>query len=361
MPLTGVAIYANGNIIIKEAQNLSTNSQDIEKDIIDKALIEAEKAGITLVSSNDDDSDDSNTITSDSTTNYTATSTTSSTSDSVYTDIDEENNIIPTEVIINGHTYDVTARIPNATTQEILPTASISCNYGSDNYRLDLKESSMSIYINGKKCNRDILISDIHDGFYYHDPISDKPIDIEDHMAKNDRYMTDFVLKIGGHTVGILDTNINTKYNGSTKYMYTNGQFIFCQQNYANTLNNDCTNFEDITGAIIAEESSAINNTDDPTSGTNSTNEVTIQSYVEKYYRENVGKTSIRGSIYSKNGNINISGNGKNFDVVGALITANGNLTINNVSHVNLHYDPDYVPFFQEQGILTTTIFESIF
>ena len=91
----------------------------------------------------------------------------------------------------------------------------------------------------------------------------------------------------------------------------------------------------------------------------NITKKVTIQAYVEKYYKENVGRTSIRGSLYSKNGSIDINGQGKNFNVIGALITANGDLNITNTSHVNLTYDPDYVPFFQDQGILTITIFES--
>ena len=370
MPLTGVAIYANGNIIIKEAQNLSTNSQDIEKDIIDKALEEAKDKGITLVSSisdSDDDTNDSNTITdSDSTTNYTATNTTSSTSDSVYTDIDEENNIIPTEVIINGHTYDVTSKIQNAKTQEDIDRNAIViyCNYDEHNYRVDLKEDSISVYRDGVKSNYDITINEMKSQRDIHKHDLNSKINICSEDIETGGYPNDRILKIDGHKIGVIDfvnsqENINQNYSGSVIYKHKNGQYILSEKDRQKRQQTEFTDLSVVTAESISL--TEYESTQDDTNNNNTTKEVTIQSYVEKYYKENVGKTSIRGSIYSKNGNINISGNGKNFDVVGALITANGDLTINNVSHVNLHYDPDYVPFFQEQGILTTTIFESIF
>ena len=71
-------------------------------------------------------------------------------------------------------------------------------------------------------------------------------------------------------------------------------------------------------------------------------------------------KTSIKGTLYSKNGNIIIDGGHNDFNVLGALIACNGKLDIS-AGHVNLTYDPNYVPFFSNIGIKTNVNFISSF
>lgn len=382
MPLTGVAIYANGNINVKEAKNLSTNSQDVERKLIDEALEEANKAGITLVSSDSDDDTDDSDSDSDtiSTSTTSTTSSTSSTNSSVYTNIDEETTLIPTEVIINGHTYDVTATIPNAITQRDTftdPNAIIiSYSFDGHNYNLELKQDSISVYKDGVKYPHDITTGDIQQrNYHYHEEQGHGEhnlncIKIND--VQTGGYPSDRLLQIDHHNIGILDIVIDS--NGNTgqmyssefgKYYHQNGTYIFSQYDYQGNLRTDsnCANFsvDTVTSISQTESTSTQDDTTNDTTNNTTQKEVTIQEYVEKYYKENVGRTSIRGSIYSKEGNININGQGKNFNVTGALITGNGNLSISNVLHVNLTYDPDYVPFFEDQGILTTTIFESTF
>ncbi len=352
MPLSGVAIYANGNITIKEAKNLSTNSKAIEEKLIDEALQKANEEGITLISSDDE---------SDENTQELSGELLALLNNGSNTDSNEE--VKPTEIVINGHTYDVTEKIQNYKIQEDTETVTISCDFNSDNYRLEIKDDCITVYINGTKYPEDIDINNIQTGSYKHDHDltlsnkSSKPIDIEDHIANpNDGYKQDFLLKIDGHRIGIIDKiGSDTTKPYSQAYKTTNGKFLFSIKDYnteehTEQSQTDCTNY-----LCSNTNSTEINST-------NSANkEVTIQEYVEKYYKENVGRTSIRGSIYSKTGDVTINGNGKKFNIRGAVIVADGNLSITNTSYVNLQYDPDYVPFFENQGILTTTIFESIF
>ena len=75
-------------------------------------------------------------------------------------------------------------------------------------------------------------------------------------------------------------------------------------------------------------------------------------------------KTSLRGTVYSK-GDININIGNTDFDILGALITTGengkGNLNIT-AAHINLTYDPNYVPFFKDaSGVKTNVKFLSSF
>ncbi|MCQ2736631.1 MAG: hypothetical protein MJ234_05445, partial [bacterium] len=71
--------------------------------------------------------------------------------------------------------------------------------------------------------------------------------------------------------------------------------------------------------------------------------------------------TSLKGTIYSAGGNININGGNSEFDILGAIIANDGNLFISDVGRIMLIYDPDYVPFFKDKGIITGKIFERLF
>ena len=349
MPLSGVAIYANGNITVKEAKNLSTNSKEIEEKLINEALEKANEEGITLISSEDESDENTQELSGE----LLALLNNGSNSDS-----NEE--VKPTEIVINGHTYDVTEKIQNYKIQEDNDANIITFTHDStnDEYKLLLEEDYFCVYKNNKKFGENIPISNIISR-NYHKTIDDITVDIEDYRATNDNYMTDCLLKIDGHKAGILDiaNSGNTAKNYHKKYMHKSGKFIFSNEDYytKNKPSTSQTEFSNFSYNTLSSIDTEINSTN------SDTKEVTIQEYVEKYYKENVGRTSIRGSIYSKKGNVNINGNGKKFNIKGAVIVANGNLSITNTSYVNLQYDPDYVPFFENQGILTTTIFESIF
>lgn len=69
----------------------------------------------------------------------------------------------------------------------------------------------------------------------------------------------------------------------------------------------------------------------------------------------------IKGSLFSKNGDINIETNEKKFDILGAIFTEKGNLSFNNTSRVRLLYDPDYVPLFRDRGVTTFSKFMACF
>ena len=69
--------------------------------------------------------------------------------------------------------------------------------------------------------------------------------------------------------------------------------------------------------------------------------------------------TSLRGTIYSKKG-IKINVGDSSFEILGALIAMDGGLDITG-KHVDLTYDPNYVPFFNDVGINTNVEFLSSF
>lgn len=102
-------------------------------------------------------------------------------------------------------------------------------------------------------------------------------------------------------------------------------------------------------------------------SGTNnsqsSVNNEQIESFMVTDIRAKVksAPTSLKGTIYSAGGNININGGNSEFDILGAIIANDGNLFISDVGRIMLIYDPDYVPFFKDKGIITGKIFERLF
>ncbi len=67
--------------------------------------------------------------------------------------------------------------------------------------------------------------------------------------------------------------------------------------------------------------------------------------------------TELKGTVYSASGNINIDGGGSRFDLRGAFITLSGNLIFKDILTATLLYDPDYVPFFNDKGIITSSVF----
>lgn len=69
----------------------------------------------------------------------------------------------------------------------------------------------------------------------------------------------------------------------------------------------------------------------------------------------------IKGSLFSKNGDIDIETNEKKFDILGAIFTEKGDLSFNNTSRVRLLYDPDYVPLFRDRGVTTFSKFMACF
>ncbi len=106
------------------------------------------------------------------------------------------------------------------------------------------------------------------------------------------------------------------------------------------------------------ENGSSSNNT----TLTDSENAKKALSTDEKQLASNiyVSKTSLIGTVYSKKGKIKINIGATAFDILGALITCDGDLDIT-ASKVNLTYDPDYVPFFKDTGIQTKLRFLSSF
>lgn len=71
--------------------------------------------------------------------------------------------------------------------------------------------------------------------------------------------------------------------------------------------------------------------------------------------------TKLKGTVYSREGDINIDIGTTDFDIIGALVTSGGDLDIK-AGHVHLKYDPNYVPFFKDaSGVKTNVRFLSSF
>lgn len=363
---SGMAIYAENDINILKTKNLTSNSSNtnLEVEIIKQALNNVPE-NITLVSSynetDDEEDDEGNKV------------------PAVVLEENSENSsganeIASTEIVINGHPYEISGIINNYRTEEDNNTDInvITLTKDSTIYKIKINEDNMEVYNNESLIG---TISATNDATKYSG--SNGRISITDYNPGNEnnsyRNFDDYILKIDNQILGIIDYKRNSSKYPNGTFTYGNKDFFFTTTPYTGTLNlagftlTDEGNISSLTGEQQTEEEST----------SESTKEVTIQEYVENYYKDHIGDTIIKGSMYSKNGNITINGQKKNFYLTGALITANsspipnrkvrdkivgtGNLIITNASHVNLTYDPNYVPFFEEQGILTTTIFESTF
>lgn len=71
--------------------------------------------------------------------------------------------------------------------------------------------------------------------------------------------------------------------------------------------------------------------------------------------------TELKGTVYSAGGDIRINGGKSNFDIRGALVTMRGDLNIEDILTATLLYDPDYVPFFLDKGVILSSVFMRAF
>ena len=383
-PQSGVAIYADGNVNIKEAKNLSSDSSDMENQIIEEAIQEARDNNITTVSKtqtyNTSDFIDGGSTTEDF--------STQTNGDGFY---DNRGNFINTNNITSQTDSSIQVLSFSRNAQywgwiqtgrhwweghegwkDFEPPISIS-------YQIKMEKNTISIYKEGEKefyfhINEDSEECNFYQNtqvvsFAYHrtapGPHENSP-ENPGGGPNHDDYDYDYELYIDGRSIGILDLasacgTTPKSYNSFKNNNILNvegGKFIFSRKDYKDKsmTNNQFKDFQYIA-TVPVNQVVNIKSDDAPD---------TIQGYVEEYYNKKVSNTEIKGSIYSKNGNITIDGNNGKFNITGALITANvgndgGNLTMNNISHVNLIYDPQYVPFFSDEGIFTTSIFESVF
>ena len=182
-------------------------------------------------------------------------------------------------------------------------------------------------------------------------------------------------LKINGKTVGFIEKNSKFigSYDDDKIINNKNEDILFSPSDYLgrhinpNKYNNKNKYVSESTykNALKPEKKLlwADNNTENDPTGENvpddEENITYIQDYIREYFKNAIASTEIKGTIYS-NGNINIQGKRASFYILGALI-ANKNITIKNISSTTLKYDPDYVPFFDNYGIFTNLVFQSVF
>ena len=372
---SGVAVYAEGNVNIKEAQNLSSDSSKMEDMIVEEA---AKEAIDNLNISNETEIHiNGRNISLDTITN-------SNTNDGVsisfqrtqyygwglkegrhgrkywhidWFDLEKQgyNNINYTVTI------DDTGSLSIYKNNEPLPIFTRTFD--------ELKNQMYNYYDHNLKLHNSYDENKNSGNYCYNSyGIYQNGVALYDYnkIHSNDNYVGDMKLYIDDYLVGIIDINTNKfdNYCTSIKTMNISSKetlqgILFSDINYkGKQLTEQC--FQNFTLPVCT-----ITNTH-TTTNSNITNEIitnTVQEYVNTYYKKQVSNTEIKGTVFSKNGKIIIDGNGGKFNIIGALMTANddGNLIINNASHVSMIYDPDYVPFFADQGILTTTIFESVF
>lgn len=82
----------------------------------------------------------------------------------------------------------------------------------------------------------------------------------------------------------------------------------------------------------------------------------TAEKLVDNIRQKISDGTEIKGTVFSK-GNINIHASGFNFSVTGSLVAPNGRVCIDDAKRVSLTFDPDYSSFFENTGIVPEIVF----
>ncbi len=166
------------------------------------------------------------------------------------------------------------------------------------------------------------------------------------------------------------DFNIFLKSNGYYYYYKTidigNQNLVITDPNYVGVLPNEVatanrnkkykTDIDSLT--IQSNQNYYVNNTNSDDSLLDSLSTSSTNLLLDIL----VKNTSLRGTVYSATGKIDIDAGNKNFSILGALVTTKGDLNIK-AAHINLTYDPNYVPFFRDAngGIETIVGFTSSF
>ncbi|MBR0519682.1 hypothetical protein IJJ97_07815, partial [bacterium] len=172
-------------------------------------------------------------------------------------------------------------------------------------------------------------------------------------------YTGDYELRINGEKIGIIDLKHGHHLPGRKKYpsdsTIENDSMLFSTHLHNGTLftNEKIANAQG-TGNKIAWQSDYSDDEEDY-----EIQATTLEGYLEEYAENKIASTEVKGTIYS-NRNINIKGSNHSFNILGALI-AKRDITIDKVLSSELKYDPDYVPFFQNYGIITNLVFQSVF
>lgn len=155
--------------------------------------------------------------------------------------------------------------------------------------------------------------------------------------------------------------NINSSVCSHGSKIDSNVDFPF-NLNVNGKASYDLSSFPKASGPVDKIDSSQLPETEPPATKEPSSDKPTdeeINTIVTKAIKSN--PTKLIGTVYSANGDINIDGGYAEFDILGALISLNGNLTMENILRASLTYDPDYVPFFKDKGILTNSVFTRVF
>ena len=367
---SGVAVWAKGNVDIKEAKNLTSESESLQNMIIKDGIEEAKNSGLPSEGTD---------------ININGQNTQISTSEQTQT-----NDTIQTVTFKHEKTEPVPPHERNKRQPKTVTT----------NYKIEIKGDAISIYENEKKepifrstatqlksmynfklDKQDFNLFDIwidcdnQDSAYINywlnyykckGKIESGKVKLEDYDSSDswgyyrDNHIGDMQLYIDGKSVGIIDINYqkyNSKYKNNEKITSkTNNNMFFSTNNYWNLSKKDAQ-YKEFAISNPTTVTATAKQADDKVKQKSNT----MEEYVVNYYKKQIANTDVKGTIYSKEGNININGNGGEFNITGALITVNGSLNINGITHATLTYDPDYVPFFNDEGIFTRSLFESVF
>ena len=321
-PQSGVAIWADGDVNIKEAQNLSfdTDQNTIDK-ILKSGYQSAFNKGIT-----------------------TSNGTKIQVGKSVYT-VDE--TISDLEIDSDhGESYSFFMDEKDKKTKEIK----------TNEITIEIKDSKMNVYKN-EKFLYTISESKIKD----HQSMNKEGVEvkIKEHVTHR-LHAQDYELKINNKKIGIIDTNFSwhkSDYD-SSKTIYDNKEsMLFSIYDHKGKSMIDKKLSETAAKKKIWLDELQ-NDSDDDLEDFEITG-ACLEDYLNAYIKNAISSTEIKGTVYS-NGNIIIKGKKSSFNILGALI-AQKDIRITNISSSELKYDPDYVPFFQNYGIFTNLVFQSVF
>ncbi len=319
-PQSGVAIWANGDVNIKEAKNLSSDTDSSVTDkLLSKAYESAFKKGITT-------SDGSKIQIGKNT--YTVNET--------IDDVDIDTT--------HGDSYSFFMEDNNKKLSEIT---------------IELKDSKVNVYK-----NENYLYTFTHGkikGILSGSIDNNKSgVNTKIQIHRTGIHIGDYEVKINNKKVGILDrlafNSYKDKYNpNNTIYDGNNMLFSTYDHKKKQFIDKKIATTQG-TGKKTAWKSDLQDDEDDIDIEVTDTY---LEDYLEAYIKNAIASTEVKGTVYS-NGNININSSKHSFNILGALISK-GNININNVSSSELKYDPDYVPFFQNYGIITNLVFQSVF
>lgn len=342
---SGVAVWASGDISIKPAENVSVETLSATVDVSNNA--NGEQTALATAVKNELQKQGKDNVSLNEVLNDTA-------NDQNDTVSQKENQAPAAGDVRNiaisksGSGYKLTYDDVSVTFKDNISGFYVSAN-GFDE-QAGPSEDRDSFYVldeSDSTYNYVILVSRDMDHYNHGVAILD---DFYVKIFKYQKGIDGELTELGGMRIDLTSgLNVeNVTWNGNTE--------TSSSEQFSLTYNNKIINFA--TDAEVGDVTDTSSGSSGNSTLTTNTAVITQDDSV-KIVRKAIksSPTELKGTVYSASGNINIDGGGSRFDLRGAFITLSGNLIFKDILTATLLYDPDYVPFFNDKGIITSSVF----